>query len=85
MDNHDAPVTATVSIELNPMLLEAVTTALIPESETPSSDRSETSITVEGNLLIIQTRASDTTALRASLNSYLRWVQGIQSIVESIT
>ena len=84
MNNHDAPVTATVSIELNPMLLEAVNTALIPESETPSSDRSETSITVEGNLLIIQTRASDTTALRASLNSYLRWVQGIQSIVESI-
>ena len=84
MDTHDAPVTATVSIELNPMLLEAVNTALIPEAETPSSDRSETSITVEGNHLVIQTRASDTTALRASLNSYLRWVQGIQSIVESI-
>jgi len=28
MDNHDAPVTATVSIELNSMLLEVVNTAL---------------------------------------------------------
>ncbi len=85
MDNQDAPILATVSIELNPRLVEAIDTALTPESETPSSDRSETKVTVEDNHLIIQTRALDTSALRASLNSYLRWVQGIQSILENIS
>ena len=82
--NQDAPVVATVSIELNPRLMDAVDIALTPESETPSSDRSKTEVSGEGNQLIIKTIASDTSALRASLNSYLRWVQGIQSIVDSI-
>jgi tRNA threonylcarbamoyladenosine modification (KEOPS) complex Pcc1 subunit len=85
MNTQDAPIVATVSIELNPRLIEAVDIALTPESETPSSDRSETKVTVEDNHLIIETRASDTSALRASLNSYLHWVQGIQSIMESIS
>jgi len=85
MDNPDASVISTISIELNPKLLKAVDTALEPEAESPSSERSHTSISVEDNHLIIRTYASDTTALRASLNSYLRWVQGIQNIVDSIS
>jgi len=75
------PVSAKVSILLDPDLLDAVETALIPEAESPSSERSRTEVRIQGNQLVIETFASDTTALRASLNSYLRWVQGIQGIV----
>ena len=84
MDTPDEPVSAIIKIELNDKLLGVIETALVPEAETPSSDRSKTEIMIEENYLVIVTRASDTTALRASLNSYLRWVDGIQNIVEII-
>jgi len=84
MDNPDNVVFAVIKIELNDKLLGVIETALVPEAETPSSDRSKTEIMIEDNYLVIKTHASDTTALRASLNSYLRWVDGIQNIVESI-
>ena len=82
MDKIVLPVSAKVSIILDPDLLDAMKTALIPEADSPSSERSRTEIIVQGNELIIETVASDTTALRASLNSYLHWVQGIQGIID---
>ena len=84
MDTPDDEILAVVKIELNEKLLGVIETALVPEADTPSSDRSKTDVMIEDNYLVIQTKASDTTALRASLNSYLRWVDGIQNIVESI-
>ena len=84
MDTPDEAVSAVIKIELNDKLLGVIETALVPEAETPSSDRSKTEIMIEENYLVIVTRASDTTALRASLNSYLRWVEGIRNIVEII-
>ena len=84
MDTPDDAVLAVIKIELNNKLLGVIETALVPEAETPSSDRSKTNVMIENNYLVIQTQASDTTALRASINSYLRWVDGIQNIVESI-
>lgn len=83
MDSNDA-VFSEVKLELDAKLLQVIDIALQPESESPSSERSRTSISIDGNHLIITTYASDTTALRASLNSYLRWVEGIQNIVLSI-
>ncbi len=82
MDNPVFPVSAKVSILMDTGLLDAVKTALIPEAESPSSERSRTEVSIQGYELVIKTVASDTTALRASLNSYLRWVQGIQGIVD---
>jgi tRNA threonylcarbamoyladenosine modification (KEOPS) complex Pcc1 subunit len=77
-------VLATIRMDLKEELLRVIETALNPEVESPSSERSETSVLVVDGQLVIQTRASDTTALRASLNSYLRWIEGIQDIVASI-
>lgn len=82
MDKPVLPISAKVNIVLDPDLLDAMKTALIPEAESPSSERSRTEVRIHGNELVIETVASDTTALRASLNSYLRWVQGIQGIVD---
>ena len=76
------PISAKVNIVLDTDLLDAIKTALIPEAESPSSERSRTEVTIQDNELVIETFASDTTALRASLNSYLRWVQGIKGIID---
>jgi KEOPS complex subunit Pcc1 len=80
----DAPKKAEIKLEIDSKLLNSILTALEPELDTPSSNRSFTSIKVKENQIILYTEASDTTALRASLNSYLRWIQGIQRIIESI-
>ena len=84
MNSVDADVVSVIKLELDEKLLQAIDVALQPESESPSSERSKTSICIEDEHLIITTYASDTTALRASMNSYLRWVEGIQNIVLSI-
>ena len=84
MSSLESPVIATIIIDLDEKLIKVIETALMPETDTPSSDRSETSVIVKDNQLIIQIFASDTTALRASLNSYLRWVDGIQNILMDI-
>lgn len=77
-------VDAVVLIDLDINLLESIQLALEPEAKTPSSDRSSTSISVSDNQLVLKTDANDVSALRANLNSYLRWVEGIQGIVDNL-
>jgi tRNA threonylcarbamoyladenosine modification (KEOPS) complex Pcc1 subunit len=77
-------IKAKVTISLDSDLLDSVRLALEPETSTPSSDRSTTSIDVAGELLVINTDADDVSALRANLNSYLRWVDGIQGIIDGL-
>lgn len=54
--------------------LEVVLQALKPETETSSTSRSEVDMTVEGQNLVLDFRAKDTSALRAAVNSYLRLI-----------
>ncbi len=77
-------VNAVVLIDLDTNLLESIQLALEPEAKTPSSDRSTTTISVSDDKLVLKTDAHDVSALRANLNSYLRWVEGIQSIVDNL-
>ncbi len=65
-------------------MVGAVLDALGPEIESPSSERSITDVrrTVDGILII--TEASDTTAMRAAVNSYLHWVQGILDMLSEM-
>ncbi len=41
--------------------------------------RSEASLRTEGDALVIEIKAGDTVALRASLSSYLRWLSAALS------
>ena len=84
MYRSDESVKATVSIQLDKSLLSSIEQALKPETETPSSDRSNTVVEVKDDQLVITTAASDSSALRASINSYLRWVEGIQGIMDGL-
>ena len=65
-------------------MVEAVLDALSPEVESPSSERSSTDVQrgVDGISIIME--ASDTTAMRAAVNSYLRWVKGILDMLSKI-
>ncbi len=84
MYRSDKPVKAIIRIKLGDDLLESVGKALKPETETPSSERSNTVIDVIEGQIVLETDANDVSALRANLNSYLRWVEGIQGIVDSL-
>ncbi len=85
MNHSDTVINAKVKIILEKKTQKVINDALKPESETPSSDRSETKVLIKNDYLVIETLASDTSALRAALNSYLRWVEGISKIVETIS
>jgi tRNA threonylcarbamoyladenosine modification (KEOPS) complex Pcc1 subunit len=74
---------ASVSIEFkSEKFLETVFKALKPETLSPPTRRSKTSVTVEGKTLTLKFEAKNTTALRAALNSYLMWVKLTVEILE---
>ena len=54
--------------------LQIVLQALKPETETPSSNRSKVEMKSEGKSLVLNFVTKDTSALRASMNSYLRLI-----------
>ncbi len=54
--------------------LEIVLSALQPETRTPPSFRSRVKVEGVGTTLTLSFEASDTSALRAAVNSYLRWI-----------
>ena len=58
--------------------------ALKPETESPATPRSHVRIEQEGSLLILHFEANDTTALRASLNSYLSWLNLLKNVHETL-
>ena len=81
-------LTEKASAEIHVMVpeevVEAVLDALSPEVESPSSERSSTDVRRGVDGIVISTEASDTTAMRAAVNSYLRWVQGILDMLSKI-
>ena len=73
-------ISAKVMIRLSEEALTAITESLLPETETPSSERSSIELESLDGGLMMTFRASDISALRAAMNSYLRWVQGITNM-----
>ena len=66
--------TVQIDIKLPKRAIDILLISLEPESKTPSSERSTVKLsrTEDGIRLIVI--ANDTSALRAALNSYLRWI-----------
>jgi tRNA threonylcarbamoyladenosine modification (KEOPS) complex Pcc1 subunit len=54
--------------------LQTVLQALKPETETSSTSRSKVQLKTENNNLVLEFMATDTSALRAAMNSYLRLI-----------
>lgn len=75
---------AKAEIELTEEATEVVLKALVPETEVSTSDRSKVSIHSSQGGVRLLVEADDTVALRAALNSYLRWIKGIIGVIERI-
>lgn len=58
--------------------------SLLPEVNSPTSERSRVEVEAVGEKLFIRMKASDVAALRAAFNSYLRWVAAILDVVETV-
>jgi tRNA threonylcarbamoyladenosine modification (KEOPS) complex Pcc1 subunit len=77
-------IEAVVSLKIKPEIRNILINALKPESELPTSERTQTSVNIQDDRLLIITHASDVTALRAALNSYMHWIKGILNLVDEI-
>ena len=55
--------------------------ALTPEAEKPFVTRSKVFLEKEGTCLVLRVEATDTIALRASLNAYLRWISSLTNVL----
>jgi len=62
---------------------EAVQRALKPEEALPASTRCRTNVTRKKNVLCLRVDTEDTAALRAALNSFLRWAIVARDMIES--
>lgn len=58
--------------------------ALLPETESIPSDRATTSVYVRGSSLFVEINASDLTAMRAALNSYIAWISACLRTINSV-
>jgi tRNA threonylcarbamoyladenosine modification (KEOPS) complex Pcc1 subunit len=65
--------------------LKVVLEALKPETRTPPTRRSKVQMKGEGNRLTLDFKARDTSALRAAINSYLRWILLTKTVLESVS
>ena len=78
-------VNAEIIIPSDLRLAKIIEGSLRPEVEDPVSQRSIVSVQAENDQVKISVKATDLAALRAALNSYLRWVKAIQDVVVSVS
>ncbi len=64
---------------------QSVYAALYPETRATFGPRSNVSIKLCGERLFVTLLAEDTTALRAIINSYLRWIASCLDTMNSIS
>jgi KEOPS complex subunit Pcc1 len=64
--------------------LDAVVNALAPEVNRQLGVRSKISVSKEALTLVLAVEAEDTVALRAALNSYLRWINAELNVLETV-
>lgn len=61
--------------------LEIIFKALVPEVREPPTMRSRAFLEKEDSILILKVEASDTVALRATVNAYLRWIDSMRNVL----
>lgn len=75
---------ATVRIEGVGPYREAIALALIPEIRNPPTRRSKADLRVAEEAVVVRIEATDISALRAALSSYLHWIRGICDAIEGL-
>ena len=74
----------TVRLRFSEECLKVLINALKPEANRPATKRTKVMLTNDSHSLILTVEASDTVALRAALNAYLRWINSTISVIEAI-
>ncbi|MCW4011094.1 MAG: KEOPS complex subunit Pcc1 [Candidatus Bathyarchaeota archaeon] len=64
--------------------LRSLLDALTPEVKRQVGVRSRVSLNAEAQTLVLEVEAEDTVALRAALNTYLRWINSTINVLESV-
>lgn len=64
--------------------LSAIFKALEPETRSSSTSRSKVKMTKNSETLTLIFEASDTSALRAALNSYLHWIRLARDVLKTV-
>jgi KEOPS complex subunit Pcc1 len=76
----------TISLQLkSEQHLKVLWDALLPETKRPTTVRSKVTLKKERNTLIMEIFSADTSALRATLNSYLQWVIVVNDVLGLMT
>ena len=64
--------------------LNVIFNALLPEANRPATKRSKVVLTQYSTFLVLTAEASDTVALRAALNAYLRWINSMVNVLNAV-
>lgn len=64
--------------------LETVRNSLLPEVNKPNSSRARVNLFSEDRVLTLFVEADDTVALRSASNTYLRWINSMMKVVETL-
>ena len=64
--------------------LAALIDALKPETNRSATKRSKVILTQDSRFLVLTVEASDTVALRAALNAYLRWIDSAVAVLDTL-
>jgi KEOPS complex subunit Pcc1 len=64
--------------------IDILLSALSPEAMAPATRRSCVTLNRDGVCLRLTVEAEDTVALRATLNTYLRWINSALNVIEAI-
>ena len=77
-------IVAEVRVDVSEGVSGLIGESLAPEVERPTSERSKVMVSEVEGQVVISIEASDVVALRAAINSYLRWVGAILDVVDAV-
>lgn len=64
--------------------LAALMNAFMPETSRPATKRSKVMLARNQQFLVLTVEATDTVALRAALNAYLRWINSAVTVLKTL-
>lgn len=82
LKSEESHANASIFITSEGDLINILWRSLKPESERPPSSRSRISLDLQDSTLNLMVSTTDITALRSTLNSYLRWVKSITDVLD---
>ncbi len=76
---------ATIRLKFpNEKEIAALLSALTPETKAMPTRRAIVKLSRDGLFLVLSVEAEDTVALRATLNSYLRWISSTINVIDTV-